>query len=92
MCFVAGGLDYSGVSQLLTFLPGENELCTSFISILGDNEIESTEVFQVSLSPINNDINLGSNFDISVIIFDDDRTFTFTSCMQSFLCDPLVAP
>lgn len=74
MC-VIGGLDYSGVSQLLTFPPGINELCTSFISILGDDQIELTEAFLISLAAINSDINIGPNVIASIL--DDDRMFIF---------------
>ena len=75
MVYVAGGLDYSGVSQSLTFPPGINELCTSFISILGDDQIEPTEVFLIGLAAINSDISVGPNVITSIL--DDDRTFTF---------------
>jgi hypothetical protein len=74
---VAGGLDYSGESQLLTFQPGVDELCTSFISIFGDDEIEPTEIFLISLVPVSTDISVGPNVIASIL--DDDRTFNFTN-------------
>ena len=66
-----GGLDYNGESELLTFPPGVNELCTSFASIIGDSLIESTETFLVSLTAVNTPINVG--VDAVVTILDDDR-------------------
>ena len=73
MIGTTGGLDYSGVSQTLMFPPGVDEMCTSFISILGDLEIEPTEGFRIGLTAINNDINVGG--DVIASILDDDRTF-----------------
>lgn len=86
MLYNIGGQDYSGVSQLLTFPPGINELCTSFISILGDDQIELTEVFLINLAPVGSEINVGPI--VIANILDDDRTFTFTGNSQSFLHDP----
>ena len=73
---ITGGEDYSGVSQTLTFEPGIDELCTSFISILGDDEIEPTEIILISLTPVNTDIGNGPN--VIANILDDDGTFKFT--------------
>ena len=73
----SGGLDYSGVSQVLTFPPGVGELCTSFISILGDDQIEPTERFLIGLSAINSDINVGGAVIASIL--DDDGEYCFDS-------------
>ena len=71
--FVTGGIDYTGASQLLTFPPGVNELCSSFVTIIGDDQIELTESFFLSLTPVNTDITAGGN--AVVTILDDDRKF-----------------
>ena len=72
MIWVAGGQDYSGISEVLVFQPGVSELCTSFITIIGDALIEPTEEFLISLTSINTDTNVGGN--VLATILDDDRT------------------
>lgn len=85
--YYTGGLDYSGVSQLLTFPAGVDELCTSFISILGDDLIEPTEGFRISLTAINSDINVGG--EVVASILDDDRMLYFPGLI--ILCMTLVS-
>lgn len=50
-------------------------MCTSFISIIGDDVIEMTEMFRVSLIPLNTDITVTP--DVFVTILDDDRKLFF---------------
>ena len=79
-----GGQDYSGVSQSLTFQPGIDELCTSFLTILGDNIVEPTERIVINLTTTNTDIVVGGNTLITIL--DDDRKlYTSTSCTHEYM-------
>ena len=67
------GQDFLGTSQALTFLPGISQMCTSFLTILGDDIIEPNERILITLTTANTDIVIGGSTFVTVL--DDDREF-----------------
>ena len=67
------GQDYVGTSQVLNFPPGVSEMCTSFLTILGDDIIEPNERILITLTTPNTDVVIGGSTFITIL--DDDREF-----------------
>lgn len=65
------------MSQVLTFQPGVNEMCSNFVSIVGDGLIEPTETFLVSLTSLNSDVSVSGSGNAVVTVLDDDRKLSF---------------
>ena len=63
--------DYISVQNLLTFMPGVNELCTTMIPILDDSFLEDNETFSVVLSAIDPAVSLDPA-SATVIIVDNE--------------------
>ena len=71
------GSDFEAVSETVTFLPGETTASVS-VSIVGDSNIEDTEMFTATLTTTDSNVVIGADT-ATVTILDDDRESYFVS-------------
>ena len=76
------GVDYVGLTNTLTFLPGET-VKTFAITSLEDSDVEGDEAFQVVLSNPTGGAFLATPSTASVTIIDNDSAFNFSSAAYS---------
>lgn len=64
--------DYAPVNEILMFEPGESNVNCVPVTIVNDIMLEDTEIFRISVSSFDPDVDLDQNSITTVIIRDDD--------------------